>query len=210
MMRRGFSGLTLLSSRWWTDSMRGCTRYMALYLSHPGLPVTEVDDFFEVEFLSCAFDSDWFRYIPLSPTLTSAGAVVRHELASKIQGDPEEAFMGLSVLAQTVDEDTAFREFEQKYRREFGVYHQFLVAFYDLNVNENSYFWSAKKVTKNTSSGLQSFVELVGGVSSGGAALAGPRCSARTRVPRPHSSKAASWRRQTDCPGRCPPEGKET
>ena len=77
-----------------------------------------------------------------------------------------------SVLAQTVDENTAFREFEQRYRREFGVYYEFLVAFYDLNVNEDSYFWSAKKVSKNTNSDLQSFVELVGGVSSGEAALA--------------------------------------
>jgi halogenation protein CepH len=197
--------------------------------------------------LSCAFDSGWFWYIPLSPTLTSVGAVVRREMASKIQGDPEEALMALiaecpmvsdylrdakrctegqygelrvrkdysyantkfwrpgmvlvgdaacfvdpifssgvhlatygallaarsinSVLAQTVDEQAAFREFEQRYRREFGVYYEFLVSFYDLNVNEDSYFWSAKKVTRNTSSDLQAFVELIGGVSSGETAL---------------------------------------
>jgi halogenation protein CepH len=77
-----------------------------------------------------------------------------------------------SVLAQTIDEDTAFREFEQRYRREFGVYYEFLVAFYDLNANEDSYFWSAKKLTASTSTDLQSFVELVGGVSSGETALA--------------------------------------
>jgi FAD-dependent halogenase len=197
--------------------------------------------------LSCAFDSGWFWYIPLKPTLTSVGAVVRRELASKIQGDPEKALMALiaecpliseylrdakritegqygelrvrkdysyantkfwrpgmalvgdsacfvdpifssgvhlatysamlaarsinSVLAGTVGEQVAFREFEQRYRREFGVYYEFLVAFYDLNVNEDSYFWSAKKVTKTTSSDLESFVELVGGVSSGEKAL---------------------------------------
>jgi halogenation protein CepH len=198
--------------------------------------------------LSCAFDSGWFWYIPLSPTLTSVGAVVRHDLASKIQGDPEEALTALitecplisdylknakrvtegqygqlrvrkdysyastkfwrpgmalvgdaacfvdpvfssgvhlatygallaarsinSVLAGTIDEKTAFREFEQRYRREYGVYYEFLVAFYDLNVNEDSYFWSAKKVTDSTGPDMQSFVELVGGVSSGEAALA--------------------------------------
>ena len=55
-----------------------------------------------------------------------------------------------SALAEMVDEDAAFHEFEQRYRREFGVFYEFLVAFYDLNVNEDSYFWSAKKVTKNT------------------------------------------------------------
>jgi FAD-dependent halogenase len=197
--------------------------------------------------LSCAFDSGWFWYIPLSPTLTSVGAVVRHELAAKIQGDPEESLMALiaecpliseylrdakrvtegqygelrvrkdysyantkfwrpglalvgdaacfvdpvfssgvhlatygallaarsvnSVLAGTVDEQTAFGEFEQRYRREFGVYYEFLMAFYDLNANEDSYFWSAKKVINTPDTSLESFVSLVGGVSSGEAAL---------------------------------------
>jgi halogenation protein CepH len=198
--------------------------------------------------LSAAFESGWFWYIPLRPTLTSVGAVVRREMANKIQGDPEEALRALidecplikdylkdakrvtegeygqfrvrkdysylntkfwrpgmvligdsacfvdpifssgvhlstysallaarsinSALAGFVDEDAAFREFELRYRREYGVYYEFLVAFYDMHVSENSYFWSAKKVTKNTSSELESFVELVGGVSSGEAALA--------------------------------------
>jgi halogenation protein CepH len=45
--------------------------------------------------LCAAFDSGWFWYIPLSPTLTSVGAVVRHDLASKIQGDPEQALSSL-------------------------------------------------------------------------------------------------------------------
>ena len=204
--------------------------------------------------LSCAFDSGWFWYIPLTPTLTSVGAVVRHELASKFQGDPEKSLLALiaecptisdylrdakrvtegqygqlrvrkdysyvntkfwrpgmvligdaacfvdpifssgvhlatysallaarsinSVVAQRVDEQAAFQEFEYRYRREYGVYYEFLAAFYDLNVNESSYFWSAKKVTKNTSSELESFVDLVGGVSSGEAALVTAESSA--------------------------------
>jgi halogenation protein CepH len=198
--------------------------------------------------LSAAFESGWFWYIPLTKTLTSVGAVVRREMAHKIQGDPDKALRALiaecpiisdylkaakrvtegeygqfrvrkdysylnskfwrpgmvligdaacfidpifssgvhlatysallaarsinSVLAQLVDEEAAFREFEQRYRREYGVYYEFLVAFYDMHVSESSYFWSAKKVTKNTSPELESFVELVGGVSSGEAALA--------------------------------------
>jgi halogenation protein CepH len=197
--------------------------------------------------LSAAFDSGWFWYIPLSKTLTSVGAVVRQEMASKVQGDPEESLLSLiaecpiiseylkdakrvtegeygqlrvrkdysysntkfwrpgmvligdaacfidpvfssgvhlatysallaarsinSVLARRVGEEAAFREFEQRYRREFGVYYEFLVAFYDMHVSESSYFWSAKKVTKNTSSELESFVDLIGGVSSGESAL---------------------------------------
>jgi halogenation protein CepH len=198
--------------------------------------------------LCAAFDSGWFWYIPLTPTLTSVGAVVRRELADKIQGDPEAALTSLiaespiiseylkdatrvtegqygqlrvrkdysyantkfwrpgmaligdaacfidpifssgvhlatygallaarsinSVLDGTVDETAAFREFEERYRREFSAFHDFLVSFYNLHVDENSYFWSAKKVTDSNSSELESFVSLVGGVSSGEAALA--------------------------------------
>jgi FAD-dependent halogenase len=197
--------------------------------------------------LSCAFDSGWFWYIPLSPTLTSVGAVVRRELASKIQGDPEEALTALiaecptiadylrdakrvtegqygqlrtrkdysyantkfwrpgmalvgdaacfvdpvfssgvhlatygallaarsinTVLAQAASEDAAFHEFERRYHREYGVFYEFLVSFYDVHEDEDSYFWSARKVTDSASSDLESFVSLVGGVSSGETAL---------------------------------------
>jgi halogenation protein CepH len=76
-----------------------------------------------------------------------------------------------SALSGSIDEDTAFHEFEQRYRREFGVFYEFLVSFYDMHVDENSYFWSAKKVTDSTSTDLESFVSLVGGVSSGETAL---------------------------------------
>ena len=196
-----------------------------------------------------AFDSGWFWYIPLNETLTSVGAVVRQELATKVQGDPEESFRALisecpmisdylrearritegdygqlrvrkdysyhnasywrpgmvligdaacfvdpvfssgvhlatysallaarsinSVLAQLVDEQTAFQEFEHRYRREYGVFYEFLTSFYNMHVDEKSYFWSAKKITENMNSELESFVDLVGGVSSDDAVLAG-------------------------------------
>ena len=198
--------------------------------------------------LCAAFDSGWFWYIPLSPTLTSVGAVVRRELASKIQGDPEQALTSLiaecpmisdylrdasrvttgqygelrvrkdysyantkfwrpgmvlvgdaacfvdpifssgvhlatygamlaarsinSILDNTVAEDIAFGEFENRYRREYGAFYEFLVSFYDMHVDESSYFWSAKKVTKSTTTDLESFVNLVGGVASSETALA--------------------------------------
>ncbi|WP_330357969.1 tryptophan 7-halogenase (plasmid) [Streptomyces chartreusis] len=193
--------------------------------------------------LCVAFESGWFWYIPLSDTLTSVGAVVRREMAEKIQGDPEKALRALidecpmiadylsdatrvtegqygeirvrkdysyhhttftrpgmmlvgdaacfvdpvfssgvhlatyssllaarslnSVLAGKVDEDAAMKEFEARYRREYGVFYEFLVSFYEMHRDENSYFWQAKKVTANSEPELQSFVELIGGVSSG-------------------------------------------
>jgi FAD-dependent halogenase len=198
--------------------------------------------------LSVAFDDGWFWYIPLSEKLTSVGAVVRRELAGKIQGDPESALMSLidscpmirdylqdakritvgdygqlrvrkdysyhntkfwrpgmvlvgdaacfidpvfstgvhlatysallaarsinSVMAKIMDEQTAFQEFELRYRREYGAFYEYLMCFYDMHVDENSYFWSAKKITKSSNPELEAFVDLVGGISSGEAALA--------------------------------------
>jgi halogenation protein CepH len=197
--------------------------------------------------LSAAFESGWFWYIPLTERLTSVGAVVRRELAEKVQGDPERALMTLiaecpmiaeylkdarrvttgdygrirtrkdysyhstkfwrpglaligdaacfvdpvfstgvhlatysallaarsinSVLARILDEDIAFREFERRYRREYSAFYEYLMCFYDMHVDESSYFWSAKKVTQSTNSDLEAFVTLVAGVSSGEAAL---------------------------------------
>ncbi len=76
-----------------------------------------------------------------------------------------------SVLANILDEDSAFREFEWRYRREYSAFYEYLMCFYDMHVDENSYFWSAKKVTRSTNSDLEAFVTLVAGLSSGEAAL---------------------------------------
>jgi halogenation protein CepH len=201
----------------------------------------------ENNILCVAFDSGWFWYIPLSETLTSVGAVVRRELADKVQGDPEEALQALiaecpmisdylggakrvtdgdygqirvrkdysyhhtafwrpglvlvgdaacfvdpvfssgvhlatysallaarsinSVLAGTLEEKQALNEFEARYRREYSVFYEFLISFYEMHQDESSYFWQAKKVTKDSQPEFQSFVDLVAGVSSGESAL---------------------------------------
>ena len=205
--------------------------------------------------LSVAFKSGWFWYIPLTSTLTSVGAVVRRDLAEKVQGDPEKALASLigecptikeylstatrittgeygkirvrkdfsyhqtkfwdsgmtligdaacfvdpvfssgvhlatygavlaarsinSTLANLMDETVAFREFEARYRREYGVYYEFLTAFYDMHADEKSYFWQARKVTNSSHSELEAFVDLVGGVSSGEFPLADPETLAK-------------------------------
>lgn len=201
----------------------------------------------ENNILCVAFDSGWFWYIPLSDTLTSVGAVVRRDMADKVQGDSEKAMRALidecpmisdylsdakrvtegqygqlrvrkdysyhqtefwrpgfalvgdaacfvdpvfssgvhlatygallvarsinSILAGIVDEKSAMREFELRYRREYGVFYEFLVSFYEMHRSEDSYFWAAKKVTKNHKPELEAFVDLIGGVSSGEHAL---------------------------------------
>ncbi|MET8626434.1 tryptophan halogenase family protein [Kitasatospora sp. NPDC004669] len=80
-----------------------------------------------------------------------------------------------SILGGDLDEKAALNEFEARYRREYGVFYEFLVAFYQMNENEESYFWHAKKVTNNEHTEFESFVELVGGVASGESALVASR-----------------------------------
>ncbi|SNY74919.1 tryptophan 7-halogenase [Paractinoplanes atraurantiacus] len=72
-----------------------------------------------------------------------------------------------SVLAGDISEDRAFEEFEGRYRREYRVFYEFLSAFYDMQSNEDSYFWKARKVTNLEATDLEAFATLVGGVHSG-------------------------------------------
>jgi FAD-dependent halogenase len=193
--------------------------------------------------LCAAFDAGWFWYIPLSPTLTSVGAVIRHDALDAVRGDKEEVLNSLiaqcpliaehladasrvqtgpygeirtrkdysycrdvfwkpgmvlvgdaacfidpvfssgvhlatysallaarsinTVLAgEGIGEQEAFQEFEARYRREYALFHDFLVSFYDTHHDSESYFWSAKNIIRGDASGLQSFVELVGGGAS--------------------------------------------
>ncbi len=192
--------------------------------------------------LCVTFPDGWFWYIPLSDTLTSVGAVVRHEAADRVRGDPETAYTELigdcpmvreflrnatragdppydrlrvrkdysydrtalwcpgmvlvgdaacfidpvfssgvhlatysallaarsinSTLAGLVPEERCLAEFEARYRREFGLFHDFLVAFYELRTDERSYFSHASRLTGRGDTDAAAFVDLVGGVSS--------------------------------------------
>ncbi|MFD5650505.1 tryptophan 7-halogenase [Streptomyces sp. NPDC127039] len=71
-----------------------------------------------------------------------------------------------SALAGDLDEERAFGEFERRYRREYGVFYEFLLAFYDMQQGEDSYFWTARKASRAEATDLRAFVELVGGVSA--------------------------------------------
>lgn len=76
-----------------------------------------------------------------------------------------------TVLSEEIEEGPCFEEFEARYRHEYSLFHDFLVAFYDMHQDQSSYFWNARKVTKSTVSDLESFVELVGGGASHEGAL---------------------------------------
>ncbi|MCI3273682.1 FAD-dependent oxidoreductase [Streptomyces cylindrosporus] len=79
-----------------------------------------------------------------------------------------------SALDGSVSEERGFAEFEARYRREYGVFYEFLIAFYDMERNDRSYFWSAKKVTRVDLDEAAAFAELAGGVASGDAAVGVP------------------------------------
>jgi len=82
-----------------------------------------------------------------------------------------------ACLAGALQEEHAFAEFENRYRREFGQFYEFLVSFYDMQRDEQSYFWSAKQVTGVDETESAAFAGLVGGLISGDEAL-GARLSA--------------------------------
>lgn len=227
--------------RWYSDFFRSVALF-GYYEGGKRMPAPNSGNI-----LCVAFGSGWFWYIPLSETLTSVGVVVRREMASQIQGDPEEAIKGLiaqcpmiadhladatrvttgqygklrvrkdysylqtkfhrpgmvlvgdaacfidpvfssgvhlatysallaarsinSVLGGIVEEGPAMAEFETRYRREYGVFYEFLTSFYEMHRDEKSYFWQAKKVTDSSGPELEAFVELIGGVASGESAL---------------------------------------
>ncbi|MBL8176009.1 MAG: tryptophan 7-halogenase [Bryobacterales bacterium] len=71
-----------------------------------------------------------------------------------------------TVLSGALPEEICFREFERRYRREFSNFYQFLVAFYDANQDEESYFWKARTVLRTEERNNEAFVRLVAGVSS--------------------------------------------
>jgi halogenation protein CepH len=80
--------------------------------------------------LCSAFDDGWFWYIPLTPTITSVGAVVDKESADKVQGDPDKMLHELIAQCPLIAEylSDAKRITEGEYgkirvRRDYS-YHQ--------------------------------------------------------------------------------------
>jgi len=197
--------------------------------------------------LSAAFDEGWFWYIPLSPALTSVGAVVAKQHAKILKDGHQQAMQRFiakcpliqeylegatrvtagpygqfrvrkdysysntrfwmpgavlvgdaacfidpvfssgvhlatysallaaravnTVLRGDLPEAACFDEFERRYRREFSNFYEFLVAFYDFNQDEDSYFWKARTILNTAEKGNEAFVRLVAGVSGSGERL---------------------------------------
>lgn len=71
-----------------------------------------------------------------------------------------------SILPGVISEDAAMSEFERRYRVEFEVYLNFLLAFYDMHADADSYYWSARKVLGTREPDRAAFVRLVAGAAT--------------------------------------------
>ena len=77
--------------------------------------------------------------------------------------------------AAGITEEECFTEYEDRYRREFGRFYQFLLAFYDVHQDEESYFWQARKILHTRERANAAFVRLVAGLGAADEPLfAGP------------------------------------
>jgi FAD-dependent halogenase len=78
-----------------------------------------------------------------------------------------------TCLRGSLPEDVAFTEFERRYRREYRYFYDFLVAFYNLDQDVESYYWAARKVLNSGDAGNEAFIQLVAGVGGSGEKLYG-------------------------------------
>jgi halogenation protein CepH len=76
-----------------------------------------------------------------------------------------------TVLRGEVDETRAFAEFERRYRAEFQNVFGFLVSFYDVHQDEQSYFWRARKILNTSERANEAFVRLISGFSTAEASI---------------------------------------
>jgi len=76
-----------------------------------------------------------------------------------------------TCLRDDLAEEICFVEFERRYRREFGNFYQYLLAFYDMSQDEESYFWNARKVLNTEEQSNEAFIRLVAGISTTGESI---------------------------------------
>lgn len=199
---------------------------------------------YEGNILSAAFGEGWFWYIPITPKITSVGAVFSPPEDQKrpIDGELEAAMNGFiakcpiiadllgnakritegvygklrmrqdwsytqskfwgkglvligdaacfvdpllsqgvhlatysallaarsinSCLAGQLEEQRAFEEFEIRYRREYGLFFEYLTSLYDMNFDQESFFWAARSTLKTEERGNEAFIRLLAGQAS--------------------------------------------
>lgn len=64
-------------------------------------------------------------------------------------------------------EARCFGEFERRYRAEYNIVYKFLVSFYDMNKDKESYFWTARSTLRTEETANEAFIQLVSGCATG-------------------------------------------
>jgi halogenation protein CepH len=84
-------------------------------------------------------------------------------------------------------EEELFSEFERRYRAEYSMFYKFYLVFYDMNHDESSYYWAARKITAQKTPDDFAFVRLVSGARALRANSSRPWSAAANRQSRPWS-----------------------
>lgn len=71
-----------------------------------------------------------------------------------------------SCLRGALTEELAFSEYEERYRREYNKFYNFLLAFYDVEQEIEDYFWAARKIIHSKDRDNYAFLKLISGCSS--------------------------------------------
>ncbi|MGO9956736.1 MAG: tryptophan 7-halogenase [Solirubrobacteraceae bacterium] len=71
-----------------------------------------------------------------------------------------------TMLAGDLDPTRCLREFERRYRDEFRLFYEFLVAFYDMRQEWDSYYWTARELLATPERANEAFVRLIAGGAS--------------------------------------------
>jgi halogenation protein CepH len=79
-----------------------------------------------------------------------------------------------TYLKGNICEEESFLEFERRYRREYGIFYNYLAAFYDIDQNADQYYWAARKLLNSQEVGNEAFIQLAAGIATSGESLAGP------------------------------------
>jgi len=71
-----------------------------------------------------------------------------------------------TVLKRRMPEAQALDMYERRYRLEYAVFYDFLISFYDMHQDEQSYFWNARKVLGSNEAANEAFLQLVAGAGT--------------------------------------------
>jgi len=92
------------------------------------------------------------------------------------------ATYGAVLAARTINSimsgelaEACLHEFSQRYEREYRLFYDFLISFYDMEQNWDGYYWSARRILNTDEHANDAFIRLVAGGASAPADFFGER-----------------------------------